>query len=53
MWRRKLSRFSDIFRFKSDKQTLPVMKPDTAVQKKTTDSVQTKPRFFDPLNEKK
>ena len=53
MWRRKLSRFSDIFRFKSDKQALPAMKPDTAVQKKTTDSVQTKPRFFDPLNEKK
>ena len=53
MWRRKLSRFSDIFRFKSDKQVMPAMKPDTAVQKKTVDSVQTKPRFFDPLNEKK
>ena len=32
MWRRKLQHFRDIFRFKKDKQTLPVMKTDSTLQ---------------------
>ena len=53
MWRRKLSRFMDIFRFKSEKQTLPAMKPDSALLKKAPDSTQTQKRFFNPLNDEK
>ncbi len=52
MWRRKLSRFSDIFRFKTDKQQIPAMRQDT-VSRKRTDSVAVAPRYFDPLKEKK
>lgn len=56
MWRRKLQHFRDIFRFKSDKQQMPKEKTsaaDSTILKKTTDSVVNKPRFFDPLQEKK
>lgn len=52
MWRRKLARFKDIFRFKTDKQEMPVTKADSAVSRKTADSILAKPRFFDPLKEK-
>lgn len=38
MWRRKLQHFKDIFRFKSDKQTLPEIKTDTTLQKKKNEA---------------
>ena len=54
MWRRKLQHFKDIFRFKTEKQDVPVenVRQDTIVRKKTEDSTSVKPRFFDPLGEK-
>ena len=55
MWRRKLQKFSDIFRFKTDKQVLPVMSPaakkDSANASGKKDSI-TRPTYFDPLKEK-
>ena len=53
MWRRKLSRFRDIFRFKTDTQQVPAIKQDSASFKKTTDGVPAKSKYFDPLKEKK
>ena len=44
-WQRKLQRFRDIFRLKTDKQQVPNMAP---VQKKDT---VTKTQFFDPLKQ--
>ena len=54
MWRRKLQHFKDIFRFKTEKQNVPVknVRQDTIVRKKMEDSTSVKPRFFDPLREK-
>ena len=54
MWRRKLQHFKDIFRFKTEKQDVPVenVRQDTIVRKKMEDSTSVKPRFFDPLREK-
>uniref|UniRef100_UPI00403899D0 translocation/assembly module TamB domain-containing protein n=1 Tax=Segatella hominis TaxID=2518605 RepID=UPI00403899D0 len=54
MWRRKLQHFKDIFRFKTEKQDVPVenVRKDTIVRKKMEDSTSVKPRFFDPLREK-
>lgn len=54
MWRRKLQHFKDIFRFKTEKQDVPVenVRQDTLVRKKMEDSTSVKPRFFDPLREK-
>lgn len=54
MWRRKLQHFKDIFRFKTEKQDVPVenVRQDTIVRKKMEDSTSVKPRFFDPLGEK-
>ena len=54
MWRRKLQHFKDIFRFKTEKQDVPVenVRKDTIVRKKIEDSTSVKPRFFDPLREK-
>ena len=54
MWRRKLQHFKDIFRFKTEKQNVPVenVRKDTIVRKKMEDSTSVKPRFFDPLREK-
>lgn len=54
MWRRKLQHFKDIFRFKTEKQDVPVenVRQDTIVGKKMEDSTSVKPRFFDPLGEK-
>ena len=54
MWRRKLQHFKDIFRFKTEKQDVPVenVRKDTVVRKKMEDSTSVKPRFFDPLREK-
>ena len=54
MWRRKLQHFKDIFRFKTEKQNVPVenVRQDTIVRKKMEDSTSVKPRFFDPLGEK-
>ena len=54
MWRRKLQHFKDIFRFKTEKQDVPVenVRQDTIVRKKMEDRTSVKPRFFDPLREK-
>ena len=54
MWRRKLQHFKDIFRFKTEKQDVPVenVRKDTIVRKKMEDSTSVKPRYFDPLGEK-
>ena len=54
MWRRKLQHFKDIFRFKTEKQDVPVenVRQDTLVRKKMEDSTSVKPRFFEPLREK-
>ena len=54
MWRRKLQHFKDIFRFKTEKQDVPVenVRQDTIVRKKMEDSTSVKPRYFDPLGEK-
>ena len=54
MWRRKLQHFKDIFRFKTEKQDVPVenVRKDTVVRKKMEDSTSVKPRVFDPLREK-
>ena len=54
MWRRKLQHFKDIFRFKTEKQDVPVenVRKDTIVRKKMEDSTSVKPRFLDPLREK-
>ena len=54
MWRRILQHFKDIFRFKTEKQDVPVenVRQDTIVRKKMEDSTSVKPRFFDPLGEK-
>ena len=55
MWKRKLQKFTDIFRFKTDKQTIPSMMPtakkDSSNLVKKTDSV-VRPTYFDPLKEK-
>lgn len=54
MWSRKLQHFKDIFRFKTEKQDVPVenVRQDTIVRKKMEDSTSVKPRYFDPLGEK-
>ena len=45
MWRRKLQHFKDIFRFKTEKQDVPVenVRQDTIVRKKMEDSTSVKP----------
>ena len=56
MWRRKLDKFGDIFRLKTERQQVPSVTStgrDTTQLKKTTDSVQAKSRFFDPLKDGK
>ena len=47
MWRRKLQRFKDIFRFKTEKQQVPAA-PTTTVPKRDSIATTT-PRMFDPL----
>ncbi len=45
-WQRKLQRFSDIFRFKTEKQNVPAPPAEKVSGK---DSTQAKPQSFDPL----
>ena len=52
MWRRKLQRFGDIFRFKTEKQEIPMLKRDSTTQKKTGDAAVNSKKYFDPLKEK-
>ena len=45
-WQRKLQRFSDIFRFKTEKQNVPAAPADTVTRR---DSTVKKSQSFDPL----
>lgn len=58
MWRRKLDSFSDIFRFKTDKQQAPPVEAspqgdsqgkDSVARGKSVDTVSVQTRYFDPL----